>query len=463
MTVTTSSPGASCVENTFIEHLGLEAVVLEDKDRYQRGYRYGAGTAAAIVRPANAEQVQKAIQLCRTLELEPLPQGAHSGLVGAATPNERGKQVIISLERLNTIDAYSPIDRTITCGAGTLLSAVNEHVANDGLVLPIDLAADPSIGGMVATNTGGAKLIRFGDMRRNLLGIEAVLYNSETTIWSDLRGLRKDNTGFDAKQLFVGTAGHYGIVTAATIELSHLHRQSASALLVPRSLKDAPLINAKIEQALGANLTACEGMSGNAVRLALHHHPSLQNPFLGTDMPDFVLLVEAASTVPSGGGVDSETLLTEAIWPLMDGVDPLLENALVTTSGDFFAIRHSISDGLAREGKVIAFDISTARSHLPELIIKLRQITSEMLPNAQACEFGHVGDGGVHFNLVMPREDTSCVRKFRDQVYRIVAKDFAGSISAEHGIGPHNIEYYERYVPIWKKELADQIKDRLFQ
>lgn len=441
--------------------LGPRGVVVEDRERYERGYRYGKGQAAAIVLPSDLDQVRQIIRYSHDHQLKPLPQGAHTGLVGAGTPDETGKQIVISLQRLNQIIDYAPLDRTMTCGAGTLLSTVNQHAGKDDLFFPIDLGADPSIGGMVATNTGGAKLLRYGDVRRNLLGLEAVLFDADATVWSDLGGLRKDNTGIDMKQMFVGSGGQLGVITAATLDLQCTPRQSACALLTPRRFEDVPNITARLEGRLGEFLVACEGMSSNAMSMALRHHPSLRNPFESQLVPPFALLVQVATSVPPELGLDVESILAEAVWPMMEGGDALLENAIVTTSGDFFALRHSISDGLAREGQVLAFDIATSRSRMPSLVTSLTDLSKQLAPQALPCYFGHFGDGGVHFNLVLPRDDHSDHAALRDAIYSCVAEQFSGSISAEHGIGPFNQSYYTRYVPAWKRDAAHSIQ-RMF-
>ncbi|QLC26364.1 FAD-binding oxidoreductase [Parasphingopyxis algicola] len=437
------------------------AVVTAERDHYQKGYRYGEGRTAAIVRPSTTSQVREIVRYCHAQQLAILPQGAHTGLVGAATPRPEADELLLSLERLNMVSDYAPLDRTITCGAGTLLSTVNEYARDDGLFFPIDLSADPSIGGMVATNTGGAKLFRYGDVRKNLLGLEIVLVDEDATLWTDLDGLRKDNTGLDLKQMFVGSGGKFAIITAATLNLHPVPRQSSSALLVPKSLSDAPQIISRLENQLGELIVACEGMSGDAMAVALRHHPALQNPFGPTAPPSFAMLVEAASSVPPGNGLEIETLLADSLWPMMEGTDACLDDALLTGSGDFWAIRHAISDGLKRQGRVLAFDISTRRSSLPALIDRLTALTADIAPNALPCHFGHFGDGGVHFNLVLSSNRPFNEEHLREEVYAILVGEFSGSISAEHGIGPFNQTYYDRHVPAWKRNAALELQ-RMF-
>jgi FAD/FMN-containing dehydrogenases len=441
--------------------LGAAAVYGGDRTRFEQGYRYGNGRAAAVVRPQSVHEVSAIVRFCHPRSIPIVPQGAHSGLVAAGTPQGTGDQLVLSLERLRGVTEFSPLDRTATCKAGTLLSELNAHVHGSGLRLPIDLGADPSIGGMVATNTGGARLLRYGDMRHNLLGLEAVLADADGTIVSDLNGLRKDNSGVDLKQLFIGTGGAFGVVTAACVNLHRLPRQTASALVVPSRLDAVPHIIDVLEEHLGEMLIACEGMSRNAMDAALRHHPALRSPFPAGSLPYFALLIEAGSTIAPNGSLDVEMLLGEALWPCMEGDDAVIADAIMGRGPEFWMLRHAISDGLKMDGKVLAFDISVRRSRLPELLTILSALVAEMFPQLRICDFGHFGDGGVHFNLVLPHGQAPSTLKedeLRNTIYRRLVDDFGGSISAEHGIGPYNLEYYRRFVPGWKRGTTASLK-----
>lgn len=436
----------------------------EDMPPYLRGYRYGAGRAAGVVRPASIADLRAVVAYCCRHEVRFLAQGANTGLVGGSNPDESGDQILINLDRLAGVESMDVLDRSATVLAGTRLSAVNAAAACHKLFFPIDLGADPSIGGMVATNTGGARMLRYGDVRRNLLGLEVVLADADATIVTDLAGLRKDNSGLDWKHLFVGTAGAFGIVTRARIELHPLPVRTMTALVVPRDQDAIPRIIALLEATLGDCLTACEGMSRNAMRAAFEHHPSLRNPFSG-DIPDYVLLIELGTNVPEAILPDLDLALAEALGPAFEGALPDIGDVLVGRPQDFWAIRHSISDGIARSGQVIAFDIAVQRSKLPAFRAAARVMLARDFPQIQICDFGHCGDGGDHFNLVWPTQDLPAeaergpvIEALRGAVYDLVVREFDGTYSAEHGVGPHNQDYYDRYKPASARALGRQLK-----
>lgn len=442
--------------------LGEKAVIEGDTTAYENGYRYGAGRAAAVVQPACTSEVSQLIRYCHANGLSVIPQGAHTGLVAAATPGPQGDQVVLSFDRMRAITHFSPLDRTATCMAGCRLSELNAFVAPEGLCLPIDLGADPSLGGMVASNTGGARLLRYGDMRHNLLGLEVVLPDASGTVLRQTCGLRKDNSGLDLKQIIAGSGGSLALITAVTTNLVVAPRQETSMLIVPRSSSTIPTMIAALEARLGEMLLACEGISRNAMDAALRHQGTLRNPFKGGDLPDCALLVAAGTAIPPGNGLNIVDLLGEAVWSLleMEGAQPLATDALIDERGDFWQLRHAISDGLKRSGEVFAFDVSVPRSRLPELIEAMCQAAATICPALLACHFGHYGDGGMHFNLVLPRgakvdfDET----QLRNRLYAIVTEDFGGSISAEHGIGRYNSEYYLRFVDPVRQQISADIR-----
>ncbi|PQM26041.1 FAD-binding oxidoreductase [Sphingopyxis lindanitolerans] len=446
----------------LLDHRAL--VAPEDAPPYEQGYRYGAGCAASVVRPASIAELRAIVTYCCRNDIGFLVQGANSGLVGASTPDDSGDQLLINLTRMTGIEELDVLDRAATVLAGTRLSAVNAAAASHQLCFPIDLGADPTIGGMVATNTGGARMLRYGDVRRNLLGLEVVLADADATIVTDLAGLRKDNSGFDWKQIFVGTGGAFGIVTRARIELHHLPQRTTAALVVPRGQEAVPRIIALLETALGDGLTACEGMSRNAMRAAFDHHPSLRDPF-GGRIPDYVLLVELGTSMPEAILPDLDAALAEAIGSALVGASPDIEDVLVGRPADFWAIRHSISDGIARSGQVIAFDIAVQRSKLPAFRSAALAMLASDFPQIQVCDFGHCGDGGDHFNLVWPTcdlppeaERRPVIEALRGAIYDLVVFGFGGTYSAEHGVGPHNQEYYDRYKPEPARALSGRLQ-----
>ncbi|MDD3797565.1 MAG: FAD-binding oxidoreductase [Novosphingobium sp.] len=446
------------LRSDLAELLGDGALVpADEQERYERGYRYGSGRAAAVVRPADTEGVRTVMRLCRARGVRIVPQGAHTGLTGAATPDASGTQVVLSLERLRAI-WVDPLNRTATCGAGTLLSALNAEAEKHGLHLPIDLGADPSLGGMVATNTGGSRLLRYGGMREQVIGLEAVFADEDLTVASDCQGLRKDNVGLDLKQLLVGTGGRFGVVTGVQVALHPVIRQSHTALAVPARLADVPRIVGALEAQLDTFLLACEGMSQAAMKAAFDTHPVLRQPF--ADLPDYALLVEVGAA-SVGQDLDLAAALEQALVSCMEGDEPWLADALVGRGENFWAVRHAISDGLKALGRVIGLDISVRRDRLPELRDRLAGLVHTAAPGLLVCDFGHVADGGMHFNLVVPPAfdfAPEAEAALREAVLDVVVREFGGSFSAEHGIGPANKAQYERYRQAGERRLIEGIK-----
>ena len=432
-----------------------------ETEKYERGYRYGSGRALAIVRPAAVAELATVVRYCFAHDLKIVPQGANTGLVGASTPDDSGGQLLVSLDRLRGMEAFDVHNRTASARAGTRLSELNREVGQHELFYPIDLGSDPTLGGMVATNTGGSRLVRYGDVQRNLLGLEVVLADADATVLTDLTGLRKDNSGVDLKQLFVGTSGSFGIITRVQVELHRLPRQTAVALVVPTSHAAVPELLAMFEAEAGDLLAAFEGMSANAMAAAFEHNRRLRNPFSSAELPAYALLVELSSTL-SPAHLDLSELLTQLLGRFMGGPDPLVKDACFGRPEDFWAIRHSISDGLRRAGAVIGFDISVPRSRLPALRADLVGALTAQYPQLRICDFGHCGDGGDHFNLVWPSSagpyDAVAVDAVRQLIYDRVVRGYGGSFSAEHGVGPHNILYYKRYASPADRMLAGRLK-----
>lgn len=428
-----------------VGHSGL--LLGDDAAPYFKGARYGDGHAQCVVRPASTDEVSRVIQLCARHRVQMVPQGANTGLVGASSPDTTGAQIILSLNRMRHRCDIDVANRTMDADAGVLLHELNDRLEPHGLWFPVDLAADPSIGGMVSTNTGGTRLLKYGDVRHNLLSVEAVLFDPPGEVVRFGKPLRKNNTGFDLKQLFVGTSGVAGIITGATVEVSARPRQSVTALLVPASDESVAELLTAAESELGDFLSAFEGISGNAMGAALDHVAALRNPFGTEPIPEFTLLIELAACASVDQGVDLEALLMRFLENRL-GRD--LSNAVLGRGDDLWKLRHALSDGARALGKVIGFDVSVRRSDVMTFRRDAARMVADHYPGFRVVDFGHVGDGGLHFNLVWPHTsggvyDTETVDRMRDDVYDLVVETYQGSYSAEHGIGPHNHAYYLRY------------------
>lgn len=450
------------LQAALIRLCGADAVIADAAGRagYEHGARYGAGRAALVVRPADTGEVAAVLAECHGRGIHVVPQGANTGLVAAGTPDGSGTQVVLSLERLRAPIAIDPVNRSVLVGAGVRLSALNEKLAEHGLTFPIDLGADPSIGGMIATNTGGSRLIRYGDVRRNLLGLEVVL--PDGTVVEALNALRKNNTGVDLKQLFVGTAGAFGVVTRAVLEVHPLPARTATALIVPRDPEAVATLLADAEAELGDVLCAFEGMSKNAMECALRHRPGLRNPFAPGPVPHYALLVELASR---SADLPLEEMLENFVAARLED-DGTVADAVLGHGEAIWALRHGISDSLRDDGKVIAFDISLPRSAMEGFRTGAIAALAERWPFLKVCDFGHRGDGGDHFNIVWPNDaaetyDPAVVAEVRRLIYDRVVRDHGGSFSAEHGIGPYNQAFYHAYVPAAQQRLAGSIKELL--
>lgn len=429
---------------------------------YEVGYRYGTGRALGVVRPATTAQVSALAAYCYHEGVRLVPQGANTGLVGAGTPDAQGTQLVLSTERMRHLEPIDRRDRSITVQAGVRLSEINAAAAAFDMFFPIDLSADPSAGGMVATNTGGTRLLRYGDVRQNLLGLEVVLCNALGEVISDMQGLRKNNIGHDPKHLFVGTGGSFGIVTRAMFELQSVPRQTATALIETPDGNAALELLAALESELPEFLSAFEGMSRNAVQLALRHQPSLRNPFAPDSIPPYMLLVELSSATPASAGIDLHGRMAEVLGEQMAA--GVVADARLDCGPLAWSIRHAISDGLKAAGAVIAFDISVPRSRIVQARSDLCALVEQDFPDMLVCDFGHWGDGGMHFNLVMPHDRPAllaqAVSELRSRIYGIVA-GYGGSFSAEHGVGPYNLAFYERYVPASTRAIASSLKREL--
>jgi FAD/FMN-containing dehydrogenase len=317
---------------------------------------------------------------------------------------------------------------------------------------------------MLSTNTGGARFLKYGDVRRNTLGLTAVMADAEGTVLDLSSDLRKNNTGVDWKQMFIGTSGAFGIITECVLNVERRPRQTATALLVPAGPeKVMPLLQA-MEIKLGSDLTAFEGMSGNAIAATLEHVKSLRNPFQNANIPDYAILVEVGRTWDSREGEQSlDQTLQDVLAEIWESDEVLLADALFGSSHEMWALRHAISEGVKQVGKLVAFDLAFRRGDLMRFCERMKAEIPAFFPDVSVCDFGHIGDGGVHFNLVAARGSATAIdptfeRRLRDWVYDVVVNDYHGSFSGEHAIGRKNQAYYDKYTPLAVKKMARQLK-----
>jgi FAD/FMN-containing dehydrogenase len=445
--------------------LGDDAVVTEPHElaRYEQGWRYGRGKALAAVRPGRTEDVSRVMAFAAERGLRVQPQGANTGLVGGSTPDASGEMLVLSLERLTRPLDVDPVDRTVTAGGGVLLSQLDAALGEQGLLFPIDLGADPTVGGMVATNAAGTRVLRYGDVRQNLLGLEVVL--ADGTVLDLMRALRKNNTGLDAKQLFVGTSGVFGVVTRAVLRVVPRPAQRATALVGVADGETALRLLAHLESRVGDVLTAFEVMSADALAPVFRYQPRLRNPF-GGGLPPYVALIELSTTLPAEA-VGLDDLLETTLGALIE--EPAgagLTDVFPGKPADLWDIRHHVSESHRHEGEVLGLDISVPRAAMAAFVSAARELIAPAHPYIRVCDFGHWGDGGVHLNLVWKREDAprptaEMKALLQPLVYDLAVGRFRGSFSAEHGVGPHNQAFYDRYTPAQVRAICRALKEQL--
>jgi len=445
------------------EIVGERYVLTEaaDKEAYETPWRGEKGNAVCVVRPKNQAEISQVIGYLSTHGLSFVTQSGNTGLVGASTPDQSGEQVLLSLNRLTETIEINVANKSARVSAGVRLSTLNKIAAEYGLFFPIDLSADPCIGGMAATNTGGGRLLKYGDVRQNLLGLSVVL--KDGFILKLDSALHKNNTGLDLKQIFIGTGGQSGVITECIVKLSIIPKQSVTALIVPKSDEILSKLLVACEDEFGDELSAFEGMSKNAIEAAFTHNKSnLKNGFYEA-IPDYVCLIELNR---SWNIKEGETSLDNALQMGLNNIiekdASLIQDALFGHTDEHWKLRHALSEAVQNDGKMIGFDLSFER----DKAIAFRSFVQKSLPenfaDIKMCDFGHIGDGAIHCNFVIaeddPRlQDAEFIENFKSWVFEKTVQDFQGSYSAEHGIGPSNQAAYEKYTPDRIKKIAYQI------
>lgn len=426
---------------------------------YQTGARFETGKAAFIMQPKTTEDVSRLVTYCVRNNIEIIPQSGNTGLVAASIPDRSGTQAILSLEKVKATYDLNLHNRSVIVGAGIRLSELNERLEPHGLAFPIDLGADPMIGGMVATNTGGARFLHYGDVRQNTLGLKVVLPDEHGSILDMNSALRKNNTGCDWKQMFIGTSGTFGIVTECVLNLHPIPNQTAVALVIPSDPDAIFQLLAHLERYFGSQLSAFEFMSKNAMTRAYEHLPSLRNPFENGEIPELALVVEISrSWEPVEGELPVEEFLQIGLTSIWE--TQTISDALFGNSNDIWSIRHTLSEGAKYAGHLFAFDLSFERDIVMEFRKSVTKTLHDFDEKLEICDFGHVGDGGLHFNVILPKKSlpddlATYENELRDLVVGVAVEIYGGSYSAEHALGPKNQKFYDRYTPETQKLLAD--------
>jgi len=401
------------------------------------------GRALGLASPANTGEVAKLLRLCTQHRVPIVPQGGNSGMAGGATPDDSGDGVILSLRRMNVIRSIAPAAGQIVCEAGVILQTLHDSVEAEGLRFPLTLGGKGSatIGGLISTNAGGTQVLRYGTMRAQVLGLEAVLADGQ--VFDALTALKKDNRGFDLKQLLIGSEGTLGIITAATLRLLPAPRSRATAWVGLSSVMDARTLLRAADQRLGDTLEGFEIVPAHCLESVLAHLSDSRSPLAGTHA--WNALIECTS--PSDDGAGLQERLEEVLGEALES--GLIEDAAIaaneTQAEQFWTLRDSISAAERALGPAMQHDISVPVEKMPEFILAAIPEVESEFPGVTGTAFGHLGDGNVHFHVIAPKGATPGVweenqgKRVSERVHDLVTQ-WGGSISAEHGIGQMKVD-----------------------
>jgi FAD/FMN-containing dehydrogenase len=427
--------------------------------------RRARGKARAVVRPATTAEVAAVVRACAEAGVPIVPQGGNTGLAVGSIPDASGTQILLSLSRMAAIRAVDADNLTMTVEAGCVLQNLQDVAEKAGLLFPLSLAAEGSctIGGNLATNAGGTQVVRYGNTRDLCLGLEVVTAQGE--VWNGLKGLRKDNTGYDLRDLFIGSEGTLGIITAATMKLYPRPAASLTAWAAVPSMEAAVRLLGLAHRHLGAGLTGFEVMGRFALSLVARHMPQLRVPFIDQeDVPYAVLLENADSESEEHARGRFEALLETAFEDGCVSDAVVAEN--LAQAHQLWHIRENIPLAQAEEGLNIKHDISVPISRIPEFVAYADDLLVREIPGVRLVNFGHLGDGNLHYNVQAPAEGDAKAflrdeeKRVNHLVYEAVAR-FGGSFSAEHGIGELKVSTLEAYQSPVALSMMRSIKQAL--
>ncbi|WP_300555497.1 FAD-binding oxidoreductase [Limnohabitans sp. Rim8] len=406
-----------------------------------------SGRALAVVRPGNTEEVASVVKACAQTRTPIVPQGGNTGLVVGGIPDNTGQQIVLSMTRMNAVRALDPANLTITVEAGCVLQNLQTAAEQAGFLFPLSLGAEGSctIGGNLGTNAGGTQVVRYGNTRELCLGLEVV--TAQGDIWHGLTGLRKDNTGYDLRNLMVGSEGTLGIITAATMKLYPQPAAQLTAWAAVPSMEAAVQLLGLAHQRLGPGLTGFEVMGQFALSLVDKHYPHLRVP-IWQDTPWCVLLENSDSESEQHARGQFEALLEtamEAGWVS----DAVVAESLTQAKG-LWHIRESITLAQVQEGQNIKHDISIPVSQIAHFVQETDALLTREVTGVRLVDFGHLGDGNLHYNVQAPEgsDSKAFVIAFEDKINTLVfdqVKRYGGSISAEHGVGAQKVNKLPHY------------------
>lgn len=422
-----------------------------------RGLYHGA--SPLLLRPANAQEVSAVLALATETGTPIVPQSGNTGHVGGQTPRDGGEDVLLSLERMNRVREIDLAAGTMTVDAGCILDSLHRLAEQHERVFPLSLGSQGScqIGGNLSTNAGGTQVLAYGNARHLCLGLEVVLPTGE--IWDGLRKLKKDNTGYDLRDLFIGAEGTLGVITAAVLKLFPRPRGHQVAFAGLDSAQKALAFFELAQEVCGGSLTGFELMVRLGVEFTVRHIPGVRDP-LTTEYPWYVL-VDISTT----DGEDGARRIMEALLGLALEQGLVLDAAVAASTAQaraFWHLRESMSEAQKPEGGSIKHDVSVPVSDIPAFMAEAERAVTAFLPGARICAFGHLGDGNIHYNISQPvdADKQAFIARWREVneiVHGLVLK-FNGSISAEHGIGQLKRDELARIRPAIEMDLMRRIK-----
>ncbi len=455
--------------NNFLElcraSIGASHVLTSETDMaaYLTDWRRRfTGKALAVVKPASTDEVAAIVRLCNRFQVPVVPQGGNTGLVLGSVPDAGGTAVVLSLTRLNRIRAVDLINNTMTVEAGCILQNVQHAATEADRLFPLSLAAEGSctIGGNLATNAGGTAVLRYGNTRELCLGLEVVTPQGD--VWNGLRGLRKDNTGYDLRDLFIGAEGTLGIITAAVLKLFPQPKARLTALAAMQTPDDALQLLSIAQKQCGAALTGFELMSDFCLQLVTRHFPQMPLPFAQRH-PQYVLLELSDGESEQHAMAILENLIGSALEEAV--IEDAVVAASIAQSKSLWNLREHIPLAQAEEGKNIKHDVSVPISLIGDFIRATDVLLQQDFPACRMVTFGHLGDGNLHYNVSPPenQSDEAFIAQ-QDAVNRVVHDSvhrFGGSISAEHGLGALKRDEIRSYKSEIELNLMRSIKHAL--
>jgi len=435
--------------------VGDKGLILDDKEKHpfltdwRENY---LGKALAIVRPASTEEVSKVVKLCAAEKVAVVPQGGNTGMSGGATPQENGREIVLSLTRMNRILEVDKVGYSMTVEAGVVLKTIQEKASDNDRLFPLSLGAEGSctIGGNLSTNAGGVQVLHYGNARQLVMGLEVVQPNGD--IWDGMRALKKDNTGYDLRDLYLGAEGTLGIITKAVLKLWPKPKDHATSWSAISSPQAAVELLSGAYAASEDNVTSCELMGRQGIDLVLQHIPGTADPL--SDKHEWYVLMEWASTRPPREGANQSGLREKMEAYLGEAMEKglVLDAVIAQTEAQskaLWMLRENHTEASKREGPSIKHDISVAVSKIPAFVPEGVAAMTKALPGCRPLIFGHVGDGNLHFNCQAPAgwskpEFMKHGEAISGGVYDLVTS-YGGSISAEHGIGRIKVEELTHY------------------